>query len=104
MTDRTILEITGIIIEQDSELTLADLSRCCAVHAEFLIELVDEGVLVPTGPTPQRWRFNSEQLQRARRAIRLQRDLGLNLPGVALAIELLEELELLRSRLPTDDA
>ena len=33
------------------------------------------------------------------RAHRLQRDLGLNLAGVALALELLDEIEALRSRI-----
>jgi len=33
---------------------------------------------------------------RARIALRLERDLGINVPGVALALELLEELEQLR--------
>ena len=36
---------------------------------------------------------------RARTALRLQRDLEINLPGVALALELLEELDRLRREL-----
>jgi chaperone modulatory protein CbpM len=38
-------------------------------------------------------------LRRARTALRLQRDLEINLPGVALALELMEELERLRREL-----
>jgi len=38
------------------------------------------------------------QVRRARRAIRLSRDLDVNLPGVGLALELLDELEDLRVR------
>jgi chaperone modulatory protein CbpM len=42
------------------------------------------------------WRFSGAQLRRARIALRLERDLGVNAAGVALALELLEELEQLR--------
>jgi chaperone modulatory protein CbpM len=38
-------------------------------------------------------------LRRARIAVRLERDLELNLAGVALALDLLEELEQLRQQL-----
>jgi chaperone modulatory protein CbpM len=36
---------------------------------------------------------------RVRSALRLQRDLGVNLAGIALALDLMEELEDLRSQL-----
>ena len=42
------------------------------------------------------WRFSGAQLRRARIALRLERDLGLNAAGVALVLELLEELEQFR--------
>lgn len=95
----TWLHVTGVILEEQKELTLADVSRSCAVHAEYIIELVEEGVLVPIGREPLRWRFTGSQMRRAGIALRLQRDLGLNLAGVALALELLDELNALRGRL-----
>jgi chaperone modulatory protein CbpM len=36
---------------------------------------------------------------RVRSALRLQRDLGVNLAGIALALDLMEELESLRAEL-----
>ena len=50
------------------------------------------------GRDPARWRFHGVSIRRVRRAQRLERDLGVNTPGIALALELLEELEQLRSR------
>jgi chaperone modulatory protein CbpM len=91
--------LSGIILEEQTDLTLADLSRACAVHAERIIELVEEGVLTPTGDAPQRWRFSGAHMRRASVALRLQRDLGVNLAGAALALELLDELDALRARL-----
>lgn len=87
------------ILEEQTQLTLADLCRACAVHAERIIELVDAGVLEPRGREPARWRFGGASLYRTRMALRLQRDLEINLAGAALALELLDEIESLRTRL-----
>jgi len=95
----TLPQLVGIIVEEQTELTLAEISRGCAVHAECIIELVEEGVLVPIGRDPRGWRFTGTQLRRATVALRLQRDLGVNLAGVALALELLDELNVARARL-----
>lgn len=92
-------QLTGIILEEQTQLTLAEVSRACAVHAERIIELVEEGVLAPIGSEPHRWRFTGLHMRRASVALRLQRDLGINLAGVALALQLLEEVEALRARL-----
>lgn len=69
------------------------------METDWLITLVEEGILVPSEPEPARWRFTGVHLRRARRVLRLQRDLNVNLAGAALALELLEELETLRARL-----
>ncbi|BCB27211.1 hypothetical protein SKTS_20970 [Sulfurimicrobium lacus] len=87
------------ILEEQTQVTLADLCHACAVHAERIIELVDIGLLEPRGREPARWRFSGASLQRARRALRLQRDIGVDLAGAALALELLDEIESLRARL-----
>jgi len=57
------------------------------------------GVLEPEGRAPEDWRFPGASLRRARVAARLVRDLQVDLAGVALAVELLEEIDRLRARL-----
>jgi len=99
--EESLPRLTGIILEEQTQLTLAELSRGCAVHAECIIELVEEGVLAPVGREPRHWRFTGIQLRRAGVALRLQRDLGVNLAGVALALQLLDEVNDLRARLNT---
>jgi chaperone modulatory protein CbpM len=89
----------AFIVEEQTELTLAEVCRACAAEAGMVIELVDEGLIAPRGAAPEHWRFTGVHLQRARIALRLQKDLGVNLAGAALALELLEELETLRARL-----
>ncbi len=88
--------LTGTTLHEKNGLTLAELSRACAVHAELILDLVDEGILEPYGHDPSHWRFSGDNLQRARIAMRLQHDLDINLPGVALALDLLEEVERLQ--------
>jgi hypothetical protein len=57
-----------------------------AVMVDHIVELVEEGVLSVVQMDASEWRFSGAALRRARIALRLERDLGLNLPGVALAI------------------
>ena len=97
-------EITGFILEENTTLGLRELSSACAVQADYIIELVEEGVIEPVSYRRRRWQFTGESLTRARRAVALQRDLGLNLQGAALALDLLDELDRLRARLRAVDS
>lgn len=89
---------TGTVIEDDS-LTLEQLCHACGVHADWVISLVEESIIEPQGDEIQVWRFSGASLVRVRSALRLQRDLGVNLAGIALALDLMEELENLRTQL-----
>jgi len=99
--------LNGVVLEDQTELTLDDLCRACAAETELMLALVDEGILVPHSPTPlgevhTQWRFSGVVLHRAKVAVRLQNDLGVNLAGVALALTLLDELAELRRSPPQD--
>jgi len=88
-----------VILDDAEEITLADLSRACRVHAEWVIELIEEGVIEPRGPGRPQWRFAATTVVRVEKARRLQNDLGVNLAGVALALQLLDRIDTLESRL-----
>jgi len=89
--------LSGIVLDEETLLSLGDLCRACSRHAEWIVELVDEGILQPTGRRQEQWRFPGTSLQRARTALRLQEDLHINLAGVALALDLMDEIEYLRA-------
>jgi chaperone modulatory protein CbpM len=91
--------LAGFILEDQEELTLDDLCRACAAQSELIVDLVHEGVLAPLGAAPEVWRFTGVHLHRATVAVRLQRDLGVNPAGAALALELMDELDSLRAQL-----
>jgi chaperone modulatory protein CbpM len=98
MSGTVTMLLEGDLIEEEVELELSDLCRACQVPPEQVFELVEEGVIVPTGMEPDRWRFAGASVRRARVAMHLQRDLGVNPAGAALALDLLDELESLRAR------
>jgi chaperone modulatory protein CbpM len=76
--------LSGALLEEESDVTLAQLCEACAVHRS--------------------WRFTRSTVVRVRTVLRMQRDLRVNLAGAALALELLERIEALNARLRSIDA
>ena len=97
--------LTGSILDDDSCFTLDELSHACSVQTEFIIELIEEGIVEPLQlqREQQHWTFTGKSLLRARKARRLQQDLGINLAGAALVLDMMEEIEQLRERLKRID-
>ncbi len=91
--------LNGILIDEQTELSLNDLCKACSSSAEWIIELVEEGALEPIGYVQTQWQFSGNSLQRAQTAMRLQRDLGINFSGIALALDLLDTIDTLESQL-----
>lgn len=87
------------LFDETFEMTLIEIADRGAVKTELVIQMVHEGILEPHGDAPQEWRFRGPDLLRLNRALRLLRDLELNLPGAALAVDLLDELDELRARI-----
>ncbi|MFZ0255696.1 MAG: chaperone modulator CbpM [Gammaproteobacteria bacterium] len=74
-------------------------TACGVVEPEAIVELVNRGVLKPTGGRAVHWRFSSANVSRAYTATRLQKEFGMNAAGVAYTMELLDMNEALRTRL-----
>lgn len=81
------------VVEEQVELSLAELCRCVGANAELVAELVDHGLLTPLAGPGDDWRFGGASLAVTRRAQRLMGDLGVNAAGAAVAIELLDRIE-----------
>lgn len=99
MSDQRTLDAQMEWLHESYRVSLPELCGRCRLHAEYVIELVEEGVLDAEGRDPAQWRFDAAALRRVQRARRLRRDLGLNTAGVALVLDLLDEVESLRRRL-----
>jgi chaperone modulatory protein CbpM len=88
--------MTGILLDDQVHLTLEEVSEACSTRTEWIVELVEEGVLQPLHHERSQWRFTASCLSKVHIATRLRRDLGINIAGVALALDLLDEIEELR--------
>jgi chaperone modulatory protein CbpM len=95
----TMTSLSALTLDGE-RLTLLDISRAVSAPAEVIVEFVEYGgILEPIkGRSAKNWEFPSTALRRARRAIRLQQELKIDLAGLALALDLLDELEQLRQR------
>ena len=91
--------LRGLVVGEEVELSLVELCQACDVGREEISVWVLEGVLEPVGDTPEKWRFGSQALRRARLAASFSRELELNVAGVALALDLMDEIEALKARL-----
>ena len=88
----TMTYLCGTVLDEDTRCSLQELCRLCGINAETVQEMINEGLIAPRKPTT----FTYIEVRRVQTAVRLQRDLRVNLPGCALALDLLEELEELR--------
>jgi chaperone modulatory protein CbpM len=78
-----------------------DLEEICVIlelDDDVVVDWVAEGVVRPADRDARRWRFTVGELERARRARRLQHDLGLNTASLPLVLDLLGEVRRLRRR------
>ncbi|OEY67883.1 chaperone modulator CbpM [Marinobacter sp. X15-166B] len=94
-------KVTVVMIEQTEPqqdvFTLRELCERTEVHAEFVIKLVSYGIISPVRDCPAaEWCFDLNALVRLQKAQRLQRDLNLNLPGLAVSLDLLDDVRNLR--------
>ena len=102
------VELTEAVwLEERGTLTLIELSQCSGLTEPELRDLVELGALSPLDPEAHDLSFEPRCIVVARAACRLRNDFELDVPGLAVALSLLErvqelELELqgLRARLP----
>jgi chaperone modulatory protein CbpM len=80
-------------------IAVTEVCRLCLIDMTAVVELVELGVVSSRGPSPEEWMLPATSLPRLRVAGRLMRDLGVNVTGAALAVELLEDRGELERRL-----
>jgi len=77
-------------------LTLSELSQSVRVSTDTVVTIVECGIVEPRGNRPQQWLFEPQMVGLIQRACRLQHDLELDWPAVALALDLIEDVHKLR--------
>ena len=91
--------VSGDLVSDAPELTLEDVCRACEVSESQIETYIAEGIIEPHGREPIKWRFSHVSLIAVRKARRLERDLGLNVAGVAVALDLMTQIEALKRRM-----
>lgn len=99
MTTNYIKPISGTIFDDTTEITIVALCEICSVERTMVDQMIDEGILEPTGRSGKRQQFPYSSVRRTRTVVHLQRDLGVNLAGAALVLDLLERIDDLRTQL-----
>jgi DNA-binding transcriptional MerR regulator len=79
--------------------TLETLAERTGVHPQRIRDYVEYGLLEPCERAGERLWFVPGAVIRLRRIERLRRDLGVNLTGLAIILELLERLQRLQREL-----
>jgi DNA-binding transcriptional MerR regulator len=79
------------------QLSIEELAAAAGIRPARVIRLVRLGLVEPTGPGASE--FTAATAARLRRMLRLRHDLGVNLAGAAIIVDLLERLERLETEL-----
>ncbi|KTD22546.1 chaperone modulator CbpM [Legionella londiniensis] len=97
MDDKEIL--TGTLLDESTTISFLEVCRQYQLPQELLFELIEHGIIQVQGKNIKQMRFDYRMLSRIQSAARLKEDLGINLPGIAVILDLLEELQQIRDEL-----
>jgi chaperone modulatory protein CbpM len=78
------------LVSEAEWIAASEICRLCRLELGAVIELAELGLVSPRGYAPEQWQLPAAALPRLAVAGRLMRDLGINVSGAALAVELLE--------------
>ncbi len=79
-------------------ITITELAYCSGCSAEAIVELLEHDLLHPVASSPEP-RFPVEAVGRVRRIRRIEMELEVGYPAMALVLDLLDRLEALERRL-----
>lgn len=99
MANKSASVVRAELVDTATVCTIDELCLACSVDANWITELVEHGVIEPIGEVGADWRFTSLAIVRIAKAKRLERDLNLNPPGLAVVLDLLDEIYDLRAQL-----
>ena len=87
-------------LDEDDCLHIDEICSRLRIEQQWIVEMVEIGVLDPRGGLePSGWAFPRRQLPRVLALTRLVTDLGVNLTGAAIILDLVEERRRLLSQL-----
>ena len=91
--------ITGVLVDEDSTVSFVDICQHYDIPEDMLLDMIEHGLVQQASATSKMIQIHKGTLSRIQSARRLQSDLGINVPGAVLALELLDQLEKIRHEL-----
>ena len=85
------MSVTPLPMQAHAHLTLRELAVACGIGPIRLVHLVQLGLVEPDPEAPDH--FSSAAAARLRRMLRLRADLGVNLAGAAIIVDLMQRLD-----------
>lgn len=99
MANKSTSVVRAELVDTATLCTVEELCLACNVDANWIAKLVEHGVIEPIDEIGADRRFTSLAIVRVAKARRLERDLNLNPPGLAVVLDLLDEIDELRRQL-----
>lgn len=93
------MTITGVIVDETVTISITEVCHKYTLSEEALIEMIEHGLFKSPIAIEKNSQLDVTAVRRLESALRLQRDLGVNVPGAVLVLELSDELEQLRNEL-----
>ncbi|PJD90536.1 MAG: molecular chaperone [Legionella sp.] len=91
--------LTGVMVDETMQISFLELCRQHDISEDILLEMLEHGLISEITNPNKQLVFDQVHLKRILSAHRIHIDLGINSPGVILALELKDELEHLRRQL-----
>lgn len=90
--------IEAEILDENCIFDLNGFAQACGQSTEWVLQLLEYEIL-PAREDIRIHQFFADELLRARRAYRLQRDFEASLPAVAMMLDLIDEVQSLRKKI-----
>lgn len=87
------------ILSDGDWIAASEICQLCCIDLPAVLELAELGLVAPRETRAGEWQVPATALPRLRTVGRLMRDLGVNVSGAALAVELLEAQRQLERRI-----
>lgn len=97
MENKTIT--TGVLMDENTTISFVEVCEKFDISEELLQELIEYGLYEPSEIHVKKVLFDVKKINRIQSACRLQKDLGINTPGVVLVLELLDQIEQIKNEL-----
>ena len=83
-----------IISEINPQLNVEEFCHCTSISENILHELVEHSIAIPIrGTRSQDWLFNVAAVSIVKKATRIHQDLAIEWAGIALVLNLLDDIE-----------